>query len=77
MSQTTGKHRELELDLAQRMAQDRYINEQGYTVFTERFHLKRGTCCGNGCRHCPFEPRHQKDERVLNKSVGAFLKKNL
>lgn len=28
--------------------------ETGYLVFTEGFHLKRGTCCGSGCRHCPF-----------------------
>jgi hypothetical protein len=26
----------------------------GYTVFTEVFHRKRGKCCGNKCRHCPF-----------------------
>jgi hypothetical protein len=26
----------------------------GHTVFTELFHLKRGKCCGNKCRHCPF-----------------------
>eukprot|EP00980_Cylindrotheca_fusiformis_P029416 scaffold23471_cov141-Cylindrotheca_fusiformis.AAC.13 len=26
----------------------------GYTVFTELSHLKRGTCCGNACRHCPY-----------------------
>nr|WP_245898660.1 DUF5522 domain-containing protein [Chitinophaga niastensis] len=24
-------------------------------VFTEKFHLDRGYCCGNGCKHCPFE----------------------
>ena len=23
-------------------------------VFTEAYHLKRGTCCGSGCRHCPY-----------------------
>jgi hypothetical protein len=23
-------------------------------VFTARYHLKRGTCCSNGCRHCPY-----------------------
>jgi hypothetical protein len=23
-------------------------------VLTQRYHLKRGWCCGNGCRHCPF-----------------------
>lgn len=33
---------------------DYYINEDGYIVFTERYHLERGYCCGSGCRHCPF-----------------------
>jgi len=33
---------------------DFYYNEQGLMVFTEKFHLERGYCCGNGCRHCPF-----------------------
>ena len=23
-------------------------------VFTAQFHLRRGYCCGNGCRHCPY-----------------------
>ena len=32
-----------------------YIDpETGYTVFTELTHLKRGFCCGNQCRHCPY-----------------------
>lgn len=26
----------------------------GFTVFTELAHLKRGRCCGNMCRHCPY-----------------------
>lgn len=26
----------------------------GFTVFTEYAHLKRGKCCGNICRHCPY-----------------------
>ena len=26
----------------------------GYLVFTELFHKARGTCCGSGCRHCPY-----------------------
>jgi len=28
--------------------------EGGYMVFTAQYHLKRGYCCGNGCRHCPY-----------------------
>jgi len=31
-----------------------YMNEDGYVVFTEKHHLKRGYCCKNGCKHCPF-----------------------
>ncbi len=26
-----------------------------FCVFTEAFHLKRGFCCGSGCRHCPYK----------------------
>ena len=32
--------------------------ENGYVVFTEAYHLQRGNCCGSGCRHCPFVPKH-------------------
>jgi hypothetical protein len=33
---------------------DFYFNDQGYRVFTAQYHLKRGYCCKNGCKHCPF-----------------------
>ncbi|KAG5183321.1 hypothetical protein JKP88DRAFT_317124 [Tribonema minus] len=33
----------------------------GYTVFTELQHIKRGFCCGNGCRHCPFLHQNVED----------------
>lgn len=31
-----------------------YYLEKNYWVFTEWNHLKRGYCCGSGCRHCPY-----------------------
>jgi hypothetical protein len=34
--------------------EDFYLDRNGNTVFTAAYHLKRGTCCGNLCRHCPF-----------------------
>jgi len=37
----------------------------GFTVFTEVAHLKRGVCCGNQCRHCPYgwqNVRHNNDD---------------
>ncbi len=33
---------------------DYYLNENGYMVFTEKYHLKRGFCCGSKCKHCPY-----------------------
>lgn len=35
--------------------------ENGQTVFTEAYHLRRGYCCGNKCRHCPFWPKYLKN----------------
>ena len=32
--------------------------ENGLLVYTAAYHLKRGFCCGSGCRHCPYEPKH-------------------
>ena len=32
---------------------DFYLNEEGYMVFTETYHRKRGYCCKNKCKHCP------------------------
>ena len=31
-----------------------YYWEDGLMVFTSIYHLKRGYCCGSGCRHCPY-----------------------
>ncbi|MBC7688252.1 MAG: hypothetical protein H7211_08750 [Aquabacterium sp.] len=34
--------------------EDFYYNEAGYIVLTEKYHLAKGVCCGNGCKHCPY-----------------------
>lgn len=33
---------------------DYYFSEEGFLVFTEKYHLKRGYCCQSRCRHCPY-----------------------
>lgn len=38
-----------------------YYLENGLVILTEYYHQKRGFCCGNGCRHCAFEPPHVKN----------------
>ncbi len=34
--------------------EDYYLSEEGYFIFTEAYHLKRGYCCLSGCKHCPY-----------------------
>jgi hypothetical protein len=34
-----------------------FYREGDFIVFTRIYHLKRGYCCGSGCRHCPYDPR--------------------
>jgi len=34
--------------------EDFYYSEEGYLVFTSKYLLKRGYCCKNGCKHCPY-----------------------
>ncbi len=46
--------------------EDFYLSEKGYIVFTEKYHLKRGYCCQNGCKHCPYG---------FNKEKGRIDKK--
>ena len=33
---------------------DYYLSPEGYKVFTQQYHLKRGYCCESGCKHCPY-----------------------
>jgi len=44
-----------------------YYMDGERVVFTEEFHIRRGQCCGNGCRHCPYDPKHKKGNITLSK----------
>ena len=40
---------------------DYHIDERsGLMVLTSLFLLKRGYCCGNKCKNCPYDPIHTK-----------------
>ncbi len=42
-------------DQAVAVGHDGYVDpDTGYFVFTAAFLRARGTCCGSGCRHCPY-----------------------
>jgi hypothetical protein len=51
-----GKRKDLEKD-------EYYLSKEGYIIFTAKYLLKRGYCCQNGCKHCPFG---------FDKSKGRF-----
>jgi hypothetical protein len=36
-----------------------FYMENGLFVLTEHFLRKRGYCCRNGCRHCPYGFREE------------------
>lgn len=44
-----------ELYYKEQAQQKDFYWENGYRVMTEKYHLKRGYCCKNNCRHCPYE----------------------
>jgi Family of unknown function (DUF5522) len=55
---------------------DFYIDAAtGYTVLTAKYHLDKGYCCGNGCRHCPYQfeavPEPLRSELELKLKQGS------
>jgi hypothetical protein len=49
--------------------------ENGFRVWTETFLERRGYCCGSGCRHCPYTPKHKKGGTELKKPPIQFVNK--
>jgi hypothetical protein len=43
------------------LMQEDFYFENGLMVFTAAYHLKRGYCCGSGCRHCPYRDIHTSE----------------
>jgi len=58
-----------------------YLNEQGLIVFTERYLRERGYCCGNGCKHCPYEfinvPEPKRSELIKKRQENRSKKAGL
>ena len=42
---------------------DFYYDARGYMVLTAAYLLERGFCCGNGCRHCPYNYENVPEPR--------------
>jgi len=53
------------------LSEDDYYMEDGLLVFTAAYHLKRGNCCGSGCRHCPYEHRNVPGVEAADQGADA------
>ena len=42
-------------EVVQLVENEDYYLDHGLMVLTARYHLRRGYCCEQGCRHCPYE----------------------
>ena len=51
-------------------SKDYYMSPEGYIIFTEKYHLKRGFCCKSGCKHCPYDYDKQTDLIKKKKNDG-------
>lgn len=47
-----------------------YFDENGLMVMTEKYHLQRGFCCKNDCRHCPYGFKRLKKEQELKDALN-------
>ncbi|MFM7767547.1 MAG: DUF5522 domain-containing protein [Bacteroidota bacterium] len=48
--------------------EDFYFSPEGYIVFTEAYHLKRGYCCNSNCKHCPWKEKKSSPSESSNTS---------
>lgn len=55
---------------------DFYFNEEGFVVFTENYHLERGICCGNGCKHCPYDFENVPESKRLELLKTRLIKES-
>ena len=50
-----------------------FYYEGPYLVFTEAYHLKRGYCCGSGCRHCPYGGQQKAEQPAARGQLELLL----
>jgi len=43
---------------------DYTVDERGLLVFTAAYLLRRGTCCGSGCRNCPYGGKSLAEQEI-------------
>lgn len=57
-------------------SEDCYFDERGFMVMTAVFHKKRGYCCGNACKHCPYEHENVDEKKLAALRLLGKLERN-
>jgi Family of unknown function (DUF5522) len=47
-----------------------YYLEGGLLVLTASYHLRRGYCCEQGCRHCPYKELENRNNDPEDETTG-------
>ena len=59
---------------------DYYLTPEGMLTFTAFYLSSRGYCCGNGCRHCPYDyaavPEPQRSQLLQQRNHLSSTRKN-
>jgi len=50
-------------EVVQLVENEDYYLDHGLMVLTARYHLRRGYCCEQGCRHCPYTEALKENSR--------------
>lgn len=50
-------------EVVQLVENEDYYLDAGLMVLTARYHLRRGSCCEQGCRHCPYIEKPKDNSR--------------
>ena len=50
-------------EVVQLVENEDYYLDHGLIVLTARYHLRRGYCCEQGCRHCPYTEGSKDNSR--------------
>lgn len=48
----------MEKEKKQKIKEEDFYIENNLIVFTETYHKKRGKCCNNKCKHCPYKEKN-------------------
>jgi hypothetical protein len=52
-----------------------YYMDGTRVVFTEKWLVQRGECCGSKCRHYPFDPQYKRENVVVAEEFLKFKDK--